>query len=331
MMAWGSKGIMVEGIPGLLVMHFESRLAVVLFDLPAGRLQETGERIRKQVYQIYKEDPKAKSLLDRYFSENPVAVFGTLTDRPIMGALNDAETSYQSSLSETWRLRNTDLLDKWHDVHFLLNHVKHFHVKGTGREFDYSAADRFKELLQARYSDASAPVKKPAAIKTLVEESETPITPKTCSYVISVSLGKGCYRHIQIAANWILADLSDLIIDAFAFDDDHLHAFFMDNQAWSHRDDYYSMPDDPEERCTEDYPLSKLKLMKGKEFLYLFDYGDFWEFSCKVLRELTEDTPEAMLLRSVGEPPEQYPAWEGNEDWRGFNATLTLSACCEKQ
>ena len=34
---------------------------------------------------------------------------------------------------------------------------------------------------------------------------------KMCSYVISVSLGTGCYRHIKIDADSVLCDLSSAI------------------------------------------------------------------------------------------------------------------------
>ena len=50
------------------------------------------------------------------------------------------------------------------------------------------------------------------------------------TYIISVSLKKGCYRHIQIASDKTLDELSQAILSAFDFDNDHLHAFFMDNK-----------------------------------------------------------------------------------------------------
>jgi hypothetical protein len=33
--------------------------------------------------------------------------------------------------------------------------------------------------------------------------------------------------------------LHSAILDAFDFDDDHAHAFFMDNHIWSDNDSYY--------------------------------------------------------------------------------------------
>ena len=64
------------------------------------------------------------------------------------------------------------------------------------------------------------------------------------SYVISVSCGTGCYRHIQIAGNKTLANLSDSILEAFDFDNDHQHAFFMNNRAWDQENSYFSYNED---------------------------------------------------------------------------------------
>jgi len=61
-------------------------------------------------------------------------------------------------------------------------------------------------------------------------------TAENKSFVISVNLYKGCYRHVQIAQDATLENLSDAILQAFSFDDDHMHAFFMDNVAWSRAD-----------------------------------------------------------------------------------------------
>lgn len=138
------------------------------------------------------------------------------------------------------------------------------------------------------------------------------------SFVISVSLKKGCYRHIQIAQEATLEELSSVILQAFAFEDDHMHAFFMDNVTWSGADCYYVAPmdeeDDDNERHTCDYMLRQV-MQTGSKFKYVFDFGDNWQFQCKVLSEKTWDAPSpgdalldsyALVLREVGEAPAQY-------------------------
>lgn len=134
------------------------------------------------------------------------------------------------------------------------------------------------------------------------------------SFVISVSLGTGCYRHIQISANATLYKLHQAILKAFEFEDGHEHAFFMDNHVWSSADAYFSSKAEAGDRLTKKYTLKKLQLAKGQKFKYVFDFGDEWEFQCKVLRELEEDTKTPLVIRSVGESPEQYPEWEEYEE-----------------
>ena len=134
------------------------------------------------------------------------------------------------------------------------------------------------------------------------------------SYVISVSLGTGCYRHIQISANATLYKLHQAILKAFEFEDDHEHAFFMDNHVWSSADAYFSSKAEAGDRLTKKYTLKNLQLAKGQKFKYVFDFGDEWEFQCKVLRESEEDTKTPLVIRSVGESPEQYPEWEEYEE-----------------
>lgn len=130
------------------------------------------------------------------------------------------------------------------------------------------------------------------------------------SYVISVSAGTGCYRHIQISKSATLYKLHQAIIRAFDFDDDHAHAFFMDNHYWSEYRAFFSMKMNGDEKLTKSCKLEKLNLSKGSQFKYLFDFGDEWRFQCKVLRELEDRVDIPCVIRSVGESPEQYPDWD---------------------
>ncbi len=133
------------------------------------------------------------------------------------------------------------------------------------------------------------------------------------SYVISVSLGTGCYRHIQISANATLYKLHKAILGAFDFEDDHAHAFFMDNHWWSEGAAFFSMKLHGDERLTKSYKLEKLGLSKGSQFKYIFDFGEEWRFQCKLLREIEEQTAKPTVIKSVGVAPEQYPDFEEEE------------------
>lgn len=134
--------------------------------------------------------------------------------------------------------------------------------------------------------------------------------------VFSVSLRKGCYRHIRVSADDTLEDLADTILWAFHFDNDHAHAFFMNNRIWDDADCYYmaEVDEDEEFRHTCDYTLQQIGLQKDDLFKFVFDFGDEWAFQCKVLRIEDAPTKDAELIRAVGQPPEQYPAYEYDEE-----------------
>lgn len=136
------------------------------------------------------------------------------------------------------------------------------------------------------------------------------------SYIVSASLGKGCYRHIQISASATLYQLHRAILAAFDMEDDHAHAFFLDDRTWSPYEAYFSMKMRGEERLTTEHTLEKCGLAKDSRFKYLFDFGDEICFQCKILRELEERTDIPGVIRSVGNAPRQReePLGQAEED-----------------
>lgn len=165
--------------------------------------------------------------------------------------------------------------------------------------------DKISTLL-ARYAAFSAGKSGKAEKKSAIPEK---------SLVISVSYDTGCYRHIQISNQATLADLSDTILDAFDFDNDHGHGFFLDNKVYSHVAAYFVRGMEEDNPPTDEVSLAEVGLQVGQKFKYLFDFGDDWTFQCKVLKELDEITAGPMIVRIKGQPPEQYQNWDGEDDW----------------
>lgn len=141
--------------------------------------------------------------------------------------------------------------------------------------------------------------------------SETVYSDEPLTYKISVSMGAGCYRHIEMSANSTLEDLHNAIQWAFDFDNDHAYAFFMDGRAWSDNA-YYC------EGTDENYPLAGehtlFEVLKEKKaFLYLFDFGDEWCFQCKLLSVKEKECKETTIVRAVGQAPQQYPDYDDDD------------------
>jgi|GEM_PF-3226653 len=141
-----------------------------------------------------------------------------------------------------------------------------------------------------------------------------PVKKTDTTYIISVSIGTGCYRHIKISGAATLFMLHEAILNAFDFDDDHAHAFFLNNIAWNDEASYYTQYMEDEKRYTNKYKLSKV-LEKDMKFKYIFDFGDEWLFQCKVLKVLEEKCGEPQIVKSVGESPKQYPDYDDKEEY----------------
>lgn len=130
---------------------------------------------------------------------------------------------------------------------------------------------------------------------------------KAETYYISVSLMKGIYRHIKISGNATLEQLHEAIVYSFEFDDDHAHAFFLNNKIWSNNGYYSKYIDERNHTC--DYSIRQVLSVK-QQFVYVFDFGDEWRFNCKVLKIANESCNETEIVRSVGASPKQYPDYD---------------------
>ena len=133
------------------------------------------------------------------------------------------------------------------------------------------------------------------------------------SYIFKVQLETGVWRKIQISKNATLDRLHKEILTAYEFDDDHLYAFFMDNKAWSDYNSYWSSYND-EGPYANRKKLSALNLVKGKKFMYLFDFGDEWRFTVSLFKEIDDETKNPVVIEAKGDAPLQYPDWDEEED-----------------
>lgn len=133
-------------------------------------------------------------------------------------------------------------------------------------------------------------------------------------YTLKVSLEKNCYRHLTFPGSFTLEDLADMILFAFDFDNDHLHAFFMDGQPYSRGESYYSRYAEEPGTPTNKIRVETLGLSEKQKFLFLFDFGDDWQFNCEI-KKIT-DTPEKepYISEIVGKAPAQYPDYGEYDD-----------------
>lgn len=149
-------------------------------------------------------------------------------------------------------------------------------------------------------------------VNTLVFENDDANDGRTFEF--TVALSKKCYRTIRCSPKHTFEDLHLAIQDAFEFDNDHLYSFYLDGKRYSRyaiNSPYSEEPPYADEVC-----LGNERLVNRQRILYLFDYGDCWEFDIvlNIKNESGTDLPNPEIVKSVGDPPEQYPDYDGDDE-----------------
>ncbi|HEY3319787.1 MAG TPA: hypothetical protein VGP72_04850 [Planctomycetota bacterium] len=125
------------------------------------------------------------------------------------------------------------------------------------------------------------------------------------TFVFRVSLGKETWRTIAMSGEHTLDDLHMAIQSAFKFDNDHLYGFYMDNKRYSKN--CYNDSRGEEGPFADEAVIGQLDVWLHQRFLYIFDFGDQWEFSVELLeiRDQRHKGAPKILVR-MGKSPQQY-------------------------
>lgn len=138
------------------------------------------------------------------------------------------------------------------------------------------------------------------------------------------------HAQILIVSSNSLSTLAQAILKAFKFNYDHPYGFYSSlHNPFNAKEMYELFTETEDIEPTEGAlgvtytRLSKVFTSVGKEMLFLFDYGDYWQF--KITLEYTfEDQPNQVIkypvvLKTAGKLPKQYTpikeeAWEFDDD-----------------
>lgn len=164
--------------------------------------------------------------------------------------------------------------------------------------------DNFKDILNGKK------VKKIAQNKNMVYIFD--------AKMVQYSEGKNIVREVAVTSDKSLLDLAKTILNSFNFQCDHCFGFYGDINKHPGKEQtevYESFVDAGVERtveCAKGVERTKIaSVFKdiGKKMLFMFDYGDDWQFTVelKEIREKLGNEPLPKVLSSVGEAPLQYP------------------------
>ncbi|HEU5115461.1 MAG TPA: hypothetical protein VFT74_02175, partial [Isosphaeraceae bacterium] len=128
------------------------------------------------------------------------------------------------------------------------------------------------------------------------------------TFVFRVSLGK-VWREIAMPAKGTLDDLMAEILASVKFDFDHLYEFtFRDPLG---RTVTVVSPEMEEGLWATEFSIGSLPLEPGQTMEALYDFGDCWKFSIKLVSVDPEGKlKKPKILKRHGKAPEQYPYWD---------------------
>ncbi len=132
-------------------------------------------------------------------------------------------------------------------------------------------------------------------------------------YIFKVSLGK-VWRRIVIPGKMTLEALSEAILDAFDFDNDHLHLFRYRNRFGIFEE--VKHPYTEELPSTAEVKVGELPLKPGAILEYLFDFGDNWLFEVRLekLEPVNLKVRKPTVIEQRGQAPPQYASFD-DEEW----------------
>lgn len=133
------------------------------------------------------------------------------------------------------------------------------------------------------------------------------------------------YKILEVPENMTLYKFAEVIIKRFGFYFDHCFGFYDNLEHPFNSKEIYELFTDlndvektPRAKGVQKFYFVSDLFKINKQMLFLFDYGDTWEFILEVMddsqRILGVPKNYYRLYESHGEDPEQYPNLDTNEE-----------------
>ena len=148
----------------------------------------------------------------------------------------------------------------------------------------------------------------------------------TTLFSLKVSIAPKIYRTIHIRGTASLEKLAEAITRYYGFCFDHAFGFYNNIDNYYDSTEIYTIFADMDggkgDSEGEGKSVRKTKVSqvfnKGKEMLFLFDYGDTWLFHILCLDDAIVLKPRKRypkLIEEKGLAPEQYPDYDEEDDY----------------
>lgn len=212
-------------------------------------------------------------------------------------------------VSQGWRIRKIQITPLGQAMYLQLFEVKHSNLgKLLERtsEFLLDDAEQIEALPQFGMLRELFQTDFPAWQNTL-QLPKAKFQPG--QYLFKVFLHKA-WRRFNIPGTLSWDNFAQLILEAFKFDDDHLYCFEYRNHFGREiRLNHAYLEEMP---FTDETKIGELGLEPGDGLIFIYDFGDHWEFQIVLEEIIPSDYEYIQLLEQQGEPPQQYPEYD---DW----------------
>lgn len=143
------------------------------------------------------------------------------------------------------------------------------------------------------------------------------VIPPTAGFELVVTLlhvKPAVFRTLLVPESLTLAELHRAIQAAFGWENSHLHEFIVGRRRFAEKappGESWGGPAPADERKVV---LAELGLRPGQKFQYLYDFGDGWEHSLRVKRQLARAPSRPVCVDGEGAcPPEDSGGPPGYE------------------
>jgi hypothetical protein len=143
-------------------------------------------------------------------------------------------------------------------------------------------------------------------------------TTKPTIFQFRAKLNTGLWRDVEIEGADTLEGLAEVVLAAYNFDCDNCYGFYSNLNAYTNSGETYELFKDLGQssgaknvKGVTNTLISKVFSLK-KRMLFLFDYGDDWEFilTCTGIVKPESFVTYPRSTGGKGDAPEQYPAYE---------------------
>lgn len=178
-------------------------------------------------------------------------------------------------------------------------------IPGSNFPVNEGRQNTHKNQGSQRFYKAFSDLFTPGLLYNALPRNERSYIPGVYTFKVAYSPSSWC--KILLGANHTMEDLHNMIIKSFQFSHDHLYSFFMDGRKWSNNSIVAPL-DHSDRPLTTEVKIGAAGLQKGKQFMYLYDYGDEWVFTVTVMQveEEKPEPPNPSIIERKGHAPVHY-------------------------